>query len=447
MAAPPDLTLGQLVARSLRNADLCQNAPAPNDPHIQASPTSTPHMSAPGTDTPPHPQALVASTLSDLTLCASLIDRLGVLSPNESLDDLSTRSLRCLAVPALQGHLALLVRTRGAHDRLEWLARAQSAFERFREQVERYGVVGDERRAALNGPAAGETDPARRRAGKIAQFKMEKEIKATLEELRQRRRTRRTRGSAVPSSSAASSSAGPSAPTPSDATLTHNVDYPSSSSDEDDDASASVARPLLLSLLTLHYLRSSSELDSLAHERAILEHGIKTSEIPAPPAHVGDAREKGRRGGAGGAEEEKDGDEEDRWRLDAPLGGKEGPMLSPSGKVLRPFTILPSSSSGGAMNTRLRLQGEVFRESWRLPTMTIDEYLAIEQERGNVLEGGGERTTDEVDAARRAEQADVEEDDTMRGYEAQEAGLRKKREWDEYRDAHRKGEGNMHNRG
>ncbi|GAA6004985.1 Tap42p [Rhodotorula paludigena] len=427
MAAPPDLTLGQLVARSLRNADLCQNAPAPNDPHIQA---------------------LVASTLSDLTLCASLIDRLGVLSPNESLDDLSTRSLRCLAVPALQGHLALLVRTRGAHDRLEWLARAQAAFDRFREQVERYGVVEDERRAALNGPAVGETDPARRRAGKIAQFKMEKEIKATLEELRQRRRTRRTRGSAVPSSSAASSSAGPSAPAPSDsatATQDANVDYPSSSSDEDDDASASIARPLLLSLLTLHYLRSSSELDSLAHECDILEHGIKTSEIP-PPAHVGDAREKGRRGGAGGAAEEGD-EEEDRWRLDAPLGGKEGPMLSPSGKVLRPFTILPSSSSGGAMNTRLRLQGEVFRESWRLPTMTIDEYLAIEQERGNVLEGGGERTTDEVDAARRAERADVEEDDTQGGYEAQEAGLRKKREWDDYRDVHRKGEGNMHNRG
>lgn len=182
MAAPPDLTLGQLVARSLRNADLCQNAPAPNDPHIQVrSATRTAHASAPGPDPPPHPQALVASTLSDLTLCASLIDRLGVLSPNESLDDLSTRSLRCLAVPALQGHLALLVRTRGAHDRLEWLARAQAAFQRFREQVERYGVVGDERRAALNGPAVGETDPARRRAGKIAQFKMEKEIKATLE--------------------------------------------------------------------------------------------------------------------------------------------------------------------------------------------------------------------------------------------------------------------------
>ena len=47
--------------------------------------------------------------------------------------------------------------------------------------------------------------------------------------------------------------------------------------------------------------------------------------------------------------------------------------------------ILP----GGATD-RARLQGEVFRPDHRLPTMSIDQYLEIEQQRGNVITGGGQ---------------------------------------------------------
>ncbi|BGP37825.1 Type 2A phosphatase-associated protein 42 [Rhodotorula kratochvilovae] len=403
-----DLTLGQLLTRSLRNAAEVTEAPSPNDVAIQS---------------------LLAATLSDLTLCAKLIEHLGVLSPNETLDDISTRDLRCLLVPSLQAQLALLVRTRGGVERLDWLRRAEGHLRRFVDLVERYEVVGDERRKTIAGPRVGETDPARRRAGKIAQFKMEKEIKGTLEELRTRRRTRRVRGSAAPSTSSSS------APTPAPADA--DDDFLSS----DDDEGASVARPLLLNLLTLHYLRAFAELDSLTQEVELLEHGMKLSEIPSPPPGGG--------AGADGREGAREGeDAADRWRLDVLPNQGAGPVLSPGGKVLRPFTILPSSTSsaGGALGTRVRLQSEVFRESWRLPTMTIDEYLAEEQARGNVLQGGGERTTEEVENARREEKA-LEEEDTREGYEKEEQGLRKAREWDDYRDVHRKGEGNMHNRG
>jgi len=51
---------------------------------------------------------------------------------------------------------------------------------------------------------------------------------------------------------------------------------------------------------------------------------------------------------------------------------------------LRPFTILPA----GAAN-RARFQGQVFGPGHNLPTMSIDEYLQIERERGNILSGGG----------------------------------------------------------
>lgn len=55
-------------------------------------------------------------------------------------------------------------------------------------------------------------------------------------------------------------------------------------------------------------------------------------------------------------------------------------------KPLQPFTILPSGAGG---DDRTRLRGQVFQPDHRLPTMTIDEYLEIERQRGNILTGGG----------------------------------------------------------
>lgn len=51
---------------------------------------------------------------------------------------------------------------------------------------------------------------------------------------------------------------------------------------------------------------------------------------------------------------------------------------------LQPFTILP----GGTLD-RSRLKAQVFGPDHRLPTMTVDEYLEIERQRGNILTGGG----------------------------------------------------------
>ena len=53
-------------------------------------------------------------------------------------------------------------------------------------------------------------------------------------------------------------------------------------------------------------------------------------------------------------------------------------------QLLRPFTILPSGAG-----ERERFQNQVFGPSHRLPTMSIDEYLEIERQRGNIITGGG----------------------------------------------------------
>lgn len=210
-----------------------------------------------------------------------------------------------------------------------------------------------------------------------------------------------------------------------------------------DDDESSVSRPLFLNLLLLYYLKSHAELSSIEMELEVLRHGIAMSDLPsAAPSSASRLR---------GAERDRDGDEADgTWKLDRlALADSTGPLLDPSGRILRPFTILPSTTSSlssSGLSTRLRLQDEVFRESHRLPTMTIDEFLDQEQERGNILQGGGPRTTQEVEDAREVERGG-KEDDTERGRQIEEDGLAKIRDWDEYTDTHRKGEGNMHNRG
>lgn len=105
-------------------------------------------------------------------------------------------------------------------------------------------------------------------------------------------------------------------------------------------------------------------------------------------------------------------------------GGRNGPILNSSGKPMQPFTLL---------DRRAQLQQGVFRSGHNLPTMTIDEYLAEEHRRGNVLQGG--------------EQSgiipEVDEDDLEKADEE----TMKARAWDEYVEANPKGSGNTLNRG
>ncbi|KAJ1825417.1 Type 2A phosphatase-associated protein 42, partial [Coemansia sp. RSA 2703] len=78
------------------------------------------------------------------------------------------------------------------------------------------------------------------------------------------------------------------------------------------------------------------------------------------------------------------GDKEPDWRLDSqsysqidPRTGKAAhPILNSSGQPMRPFILT---------NDRQRIKDSVFRPDWALPTMTVDEYLQQEQERGNII--------------------------------------------------------------
>ena len=100
-------------------------------------------------------------------------------------------------------------------------------------------------------------------------------------------------------------------------------------------------------------------------------------------------------------------------------GSKNGPILDSKGKPLQPFTLL------GDRNDRQTVQSGVFRTGHNLPTMTIDEYLEEERQRGGIIEGGGEQS---------GQSQVVDEDD----YEKGEEETMKARAWDEYVEANPK---------
>ena len=220
----------------------------------------------------------------------------------------------------------------------------QEQFRKYIELVDRYEVVPEGQRAVFAGPQHATQDPAKRRASKIAQFKMEREIKGTLDvstafsnqihpvcitfltrlgslqELRARRHSRRPRPPTVLASTASSApSSSTSVPPPAEPQPSDDLDF---DSDDDD---ADVARPLFINLLLLHYLRAHTELASSAMELEMLRSSIARSDLP---------NERFEEVGEDHGREDRRGEEEDgTWRVDRIDKGKSGPLLDKEGKV------------------------------------------------------------------------------------------------------------------
>ena len=165
----------------------------------------------------------------------------------------------------------------------------------------------------------------------------------------------------------------------------------SSTADPDADTEE-ILREVVILLLRFIYAEAQTQLESTNQELELLRNA---PSMPPQREPANDPRVARRQ------------EDDSMWRLDAPLnrGGPDGkgPLLDPQGRVstcgspssctnltslytqpLRPFMILPSDAA-----ERARLQAQVFQPGHRLPTMTVDQYLEIEQQRGNIISGGG----------------------------------------------------------
>ncbi|CAG8459055.1 2441_t:CDS:2 [Paraglomus brasilianum] len=125
-------------------------------------------------------------------------------------------------------------------------------------------------------------------------------------------------------------------------------------------------------------------------------------------------------------EQQRNGQTDDRVNVHQPqrATGSNGSLLDKDGKPQRPFVLT---------SKREEIKNSLWRPHWSLPTMSIDEYLQLEAQRGNIISGGGkmpeEKVVDDMDEA------------------AIDAETYKAREWDDFKDANPRGWGNRRGKG
>ncbi|CAD6446323.1 6148325e-b84a-471a-a13c-ac9ddf3c9088 [Sclerotinia trifoliorum] len=279
----------------------------------------------------------VANALSAYQECRQLADRLALFSPNETLEDINSSDIQYLAIPYRIADLGQRLSTTDTSDRKVILQEAKKCYEAFLTQLGHYEMLSTAEKKLYakyqESPSTfstiSTTDPTARRNAKIANFKMEKDLKKKLDFLAQ------------------------------------NPAY----LQNDEDA----VRELEIAKLSLCSHNAFQSLESINRELEILAMAPVGPRVPE--GQQSDNRE--RLGGLRGP----DAGYSDRLDMRDITTNNKGPILSTGGKPLRPFTLLES---------RQALQKGVFRPGHNLPTMTIDEYLDEERARGGIIEGGGE---------------------------------------------------------
>ncbi|KAF7799572.1 hypothetical protein EIP86_010809 [Pleurotus ostreatoroseus] len=351
-------------------------------------------------------------TIEDET--QSRVAALSLFSPNETVADISSRSLAYLFVPYVYAEVVNKARTTNPSERLEHIGRAKALYDDFIAQFDTYQLIPEDEKSLYEKKASAMTDPAKRRELKIKQYQKERDLRTRIEQLRKRRYT--LSASHEPTSDFELIAA--LLPVPSNG----------SAADEDDSDTEDVLRETSLALLALTFSQAQQQLESLKQELELI------GNMPPPPQSREDSRtEKAR---------EQDND---MWKLDTPRpsGGPDGKglLMDTAGRPLRPFTILPPGATD-----RARLQAQVFQPDHRLPTMTVDEYLEIERQRGNVITGGGPKSEAKLTTSEQL-QLDSEMDGTVFAEERAEEQRQKDETWARYKDSHPRGAGNTMNRG
>ncbi|KAI5925286.1 TAP42-like family protein [Camillea tinctor] len=282
----------------------------------------------------------LALALNSYQECLEIIYKISLFSPNEALEDISTSDLPYLLVNFRIAELVQRISTRSPSERKDVLKKAREAYEKFLHLLDSYSVLSAAHSKLLaeynEDPSAFSTtstkDPAARRNAKIANFKVEKEMKQKLEYMRNSPR------------------------------------YLEDGGDEE------AVRELYLANLSYCVHMAFQGLEGLNRETEMLAQAPEPTMPQMASVHEDERRRMETNTNDGYSE-----------RLDRPLNqlssAHNGPLLSREGKPLRPFTLTAN---------RQELQKGVFRPGHNLPTMTIDEYLEEERRRGNIIEGGGE---------------------------------------------------------
>ncbi|WFC97329.1 Type 2A phosphatase-associated protein 42 [Malassezia yamatoensis] len=384
-------------------------------------------------DDPKHALALLADV-------ARMADALAVISENERVREISTHSLRVFFLPSLQAQIEDTIPCSSAQneaDRMQ-LRKKQvdaciGASRLFFTTASRHEAIPAAVGIMLKQHVQGRSQlaPAEQRHLKIQLMRLEKQLETYLNDFRTQYRAQ----------ASLKHPAAQRLPEISDVfydlLVVPHIDDDQEEQEENhlEESSAQAAlqsyearapqslRDYLLMLLVLHAVRTANTMNAAQQELELLQN--------APPPDMNrDSAPK---------------DADDTWRLDSRWfsGSKGGPLLGDGGKPLRPFVITGSDSN---IDARSSTKANVFRPSHRLPTMSIDEYLAEEQRRGNVIRDGG--PAQQAAATPREQQKETSQmDGTLEADQAEEAARQEAIHWDNYTEMFKRGAGNTMNRG
>ncbi|CCU83031.1 TOR signaling pathway regulator (TapA) [Blumeria hordei DH14] len=311
----------------------------------------------------------LAIAISSYEECLKLANSIPLFSSNETLDDITTGDLPYLLI---NNRLAELINRMPHEDRKSVIKQAKNTYERYLLLLYQCEMLSPEHKKLyelyVQDPDTFSTistnDPNLRRDAKIAGFKFEKDLKKKLEAY------------------------------------------------EEDSA-----RELYLTEISLCTHNTFQALESLNLELKVL-----AMAPPITPNAI-DSLDRDYRERMG--LRHNSGDYSEKLDLDLVSTASSAPILSSSGKPLRPFTLL---------SNRKTLRKDVFKPGHNLPTMTIDEYLEEERARGGIIEGGGEAS---------GIRPEPDEDN----FEKADEETMKAREWDEFTEENHRGSGNTLNKG
>jgi immunoglobulin-binding protein 1 len=334
-------------------------------------------------------QAQVEEALSALRQAAAQASAAGVFSANETLDDVATADLKYLLIDALLGDLA----GRRASTSTEPAARvvvvrdAEAHLRAFLHRLASYSLLSSDDRAALDDAERGvQWDATRQREYKVAKFKRQRAAQARVAELTARLADRRP-GSITNSADAARPA------------WLRGDDGSGSGGGGDGDGSVDeeLGREHILVTVQAQALAAIDALHMYQQELAILAHMERVRDEAGPSGALAAAPP-------------------------APPAATAPPF--------KPIVI---------RDTRAAAAASIFRPGWRQPTMTLDEFLALERARGNIMQGGGPAQAAAMAQAQATEDARDSDADA-------DAATYKAREWDKFTDDNPRGWGNRHNR-
>ncbi|KAJ3879286.1 serine/threonine protein phosphatase PP2A-associated protein [Lentinula edodes] len=358
-------------------------------------------------------QDLLQFSLTNLRTLQSRIASLSLFSPNENSEDIATRDLVYLLVPYVCAQVQDRVKAVERDERLASLTVAKNYLQSFLQLLDNYEIIPEDQVALYDRKVS---NPGNRRELKIKQYQAEKDLRTRIETIRKRRNQR-------PITNSSDSAT--------DFDLLSSL-LPSAMDEEEEDSSSTddVLRETTLLLIRLFFSQAQTQLQNMSQELELL----RTAPPSASTAMSRLEDDDDRRG------KHKES-EENMWKIDAPTPkvGAGGPLLDEAGKPLQPFTILPAGD-------RARFQAQVFGPGHNLPTMSIDEYLEIERQRGKFISGGGPASQN---APTSSEQLalDAEMDGTLEGEDKAEVKRIKDENWARFTDENPRGAGNTMNRG